>query len=256
MAARTIDEVLAQLDDIIAYSKQAGEVGGYFAALYRRVTAGVKQGIADGQFEDGARMEALDVCFANRYLEAWHQHHRHKERPTTAWLYAFRTADAGRGLIIQHLLLGMNAHINLDLAIAAAQTAPGSAYPKMEGDFMAINSLLAGLYADTEYALTQAAPLLKLMYRLNQKPLAEAVCNFSIIKARQAAWEAGYRLSILPTTLQHLEIEALDYSTTTLAGMIYNPAQELTTLYKTIRAAEINKVARVISLIETATAPP
>ncbi len=248
MSARTIDEVLEQLDEIIAVSKREADVGGYFAALYRRVTAGVKDGIAAGRFEDGPRMEALDVRFANRYLEAWYQHRR-GERPTMAWLYAFRTADGKRGLILQHLLLGMNAHINLDLAIAAAQTAPGSAYRKMERDFMEINNLLGGLYADTEYALTQAAPLLRLLDRLNHKPLAEAVCNFSIVKARQAAWEAGLRLSILPPRLQAGEIAALDHSTTLLAGMICNPAQEITTLYKTIRAGEVRDVATVIGLI-------
>jgi hypothetical protein len=254
MPARTIDEVLDQLDTIIAISKREAHVGGYFAALYRRVTAGVKTGIAEGRFEDGARMEQLDVCFANRYIEAWEQHRR-GDSPTTAWLYAFRIADAKRGLILQHLLLGMNAHINLDLAIAAAQTAPGVAYPKMERDFMAINALLGALFDDTEYALTQAFPPLRLIRLLNRKPMAEAVSNFSITKARQAAWEAGKQLSVLPAPQQLAEINALDQRTTTLAGMIYNGAYDLTTLYKTIRLAEKAEVAAVIELIETATAP-
>lgn len=254
MPARTIDEVLDKLDEIIAISKREEHVGGYFAALYRRVTAGVKSGIAGGQFEDGARMEQLDVCFANRYIEAWEQHRR-GDTPTTAWLYAFRIADAKRGLILQHLLLGMNAHINLDLAIAAAQTAPGAAYPKMEGDFMAINALLGSMFDNTEYALTQAFPPLKLLRLLNRKPMAEAVSNFSIAKARQAAWEAGKRLSLLSPTRQAPDIVALDQSTTTLAGMIYNGAYDLTTLYKTIRFAEKAGVSEVIELIETATAP-
>lgn len=254
MPARTIDEVLEKLDEIIAITKRDQHVGGYFAALYRRVTAGVKRGIAEGQFEDGARMEQLDVCFANRYIEAWEQHRR-GDTPTTAWLYAFRIADAKRGLILQHLLLGMNAHINLDLAIAAAQTAPGTAYPKMERDFMAINGLLGSMFDDTEYALTQAFPPLKLLRLLNRKPMAEAVSNFSIAKARQAAWEAGKRISALSPSQQTSEIITLDQSTTTLAGMIYNGAYDLTTLYKTIRRAEKAEVPMVIELIETATAP-
>jgi len=254
MPAKTIDEVLDQLDDIIAISKREAAMGGYFAALYRRVTAGVKTGIAEGRFEDGVRMEQLDVCFANRYIEAWEQHRR-SDNPTTAWLYTFRIADAKRGLILQHLLLGMNAHINLDLAIAAAQTAPGAAYPAMERDFMAINALLATLYSDTEYALTEAFPPLRLLRLLNRKPMAEAVSNFSIVKARQAAWEAGKRLAVLSSKLQAPEIATLDQSTTTLAGMIYNGAYDLTTLYKTIRMAEKAEVPAIIELIETATAP-
>jgi len=66
-AARTIDEVIDQLDDIIALSIREQNRLGYFAALYRKVTAKVKEGIAEGRFDNGPRMERFDVTFANRY---------------------------------------------------------------------------------------------------------------------------------------------------------------------------------------------
>ena len=59
--AKNIDEVIAQLTDIIDISRQEPGRLGYFAALYRKVTINVKQGILNGRFEDGARMERLDV---------------------------------------------------------------------------------------------------------------------------------------------------------------------------------------------------
>ena len=71
MQAQTIDDVIDQLDDIILWAKVSTSRLGYFAALYRRVTIKVKQGIADGLFTDGKRMEHLDVVFANRYLDAF-----------------------------------------------------------------------------------------------------------------------------------------------------------------------------------------
>lgn len=254
MPAKTIDDVLDELDAIIAVSKREAQMAGYFAALYRRVTAGVKAGIAEGKFEDGERMEQLDVRFANRYLEAWGQHRR-GEAPTAAWLYAFRIADAKEGLILQHLLLGMNAHINLDLAIAAAQTAPGNAYPLLERDFMAINQMLGSMFDAIEFALAIAFPPLRLLRLLNRKPMAQAIANFSIVKARQAAWEAGKRMAMVEPSLHPAKIATLDQNTTTLAGMIYNGAYDLTTLYKTIRRAENAEVSAVIEIIEKA-APP
>jgi hypothetical protein len=69
--AQTIDEVIARLDDIIADCKQRQSRIGYFAALYRRMTVEVQTGIAQKNFEDGNRMEQLDVIFANRYLQAY-----------------------------------------------------------------------------------------------------------------------------------------------------------------------------------------
>lgn len=96
---------------------------GYFAALYRRVTMAVKQGVADNIFQDGARMERLDVIFANRYLDAL-QEFRNGQPTTMSWRAAFQAAAHWYPLVLQQLLVGMNAHINLDLGVAAACCAP------------------------------------------------------------------------------------------------------------------------------------
>ncbi|CAN0563847.1 unnamed protein product, partial [Laminaria digitata] len=69
--ATTIDEVILALDEIIAHAKRDASRLGYFAALYRRVTIKIKEGIASGIYEDPERMEQLDVIFANRYLTAY-----------------------------------------------------------------------------------------------------------------------------------------------------------------------------------------
>ena len=61
----TIDEVLAQLTQIIADAEKTGDRIGYFSALYYKVTAKVKEGIDKNEFENGPRMERLDVLFAS-----------------------------------------------------------------------------------------------------------------------------------------------------------------------------------------------
>ncbi len=101
--AQNIDEVIARLTDIIDISRQEPGRLGYFAALYRKVTISVKQGILNGRFEDGARMEMLDVNFANRYLEAYELHSK-GETPTASWQVSFEAAGHWRPLILQHLL--------------------------------------------------------------------------------------------------------------------------------------------------------
>src|SRR5512141_593547 len=110
--ARTIDEVIARLDEIIEQAMRDRDRLGFFAVLYRTVTKAVKEGIAAGRFENGPRMERLDVAFANRYLEAFDRHRRGLE-PTRSWRAAFAAGSHRRVVIMQHLLLGMNAHINL-----------------------------------------------------------------------------------------------------------------------------------------------
>jgi len=70
-AINTIDEVIEALDSIIKQAEDKSDTAGYFAALYRKVTLRVKQGIVNNEFEDGSRMEQLDVIFASRYIDAY-----------------------------------------------------------------------------------------------------------------------------------------------------------------------------------------
>jgi len=66
-------------------------------------------------------MERLDVTFANRYLDAVARHRAGRET-TRAWGVAFAALGRWPPIVIQHQMLGMNAHINLDPGIAAAET--------------------------------------------------------------------------------------------------------------------------------------
>src|SRR5215207_8262817 len=116
-----IDGVIERLGAIIKDCIARKDRLGYFAALYNRVTIAVKEGIAKGKFDDGARMERLDVLFANRYIAAY-EAYRAGELPSTAWFKAFNAAQGPGPIVLQHLVAGMNAHINLDLGIAAART--------------------------------------------------------------------------------------------------------------------------------------
>ena len=81
MSATTIDEVIERLGAIIEESVRTESRLGYFASLYNRVTITVRDGVKTGRFEDNARMERLDVLFANRYLDAYDAYRR-GEPPT------------------------------------------------------------------------------------------------------------------------------------------------------------------------------
>ena len=116
----TIDEVIDRLDELIGWAATEKSRLGYFAALYRGVTVKVREGVATGAFEDGPRMERFDVIFANRYLDAVRVY-REGNNPSRSWLFAFESAKGVRPVVLQHLLLGINAHINLDLGVAAAE---------------------------------------------------------------------------------------------------------------------------------------
>ena len=73
-----IHDVIYELDAIVKECKATGNRLGYFAALYKAMTQSVLTGIETGYFDDGKRMERLDVLFAKRYLDAWNSYAQHQ----------------------------------------------------------------------------------------------------------------------------------------------------------------------------------
>ncbi len=215
MTARTIDEVIGRLEAIIEESAAGGDRAGYFAALYNRVTLRVKSGIAGGEFDDGPRMERLDVAFANRYLgalDAW----RGGQAPGRSWLAAFEGSQRGDLTVLQHLVLGMNAHINLDLGVAAAQTCPGDQIGGLRGDFDRINQVLASLLCTVEGELDRLEPVLGFAAKVArgaQDHLADALID----EARDGAWRFATSLAALPSGEQQAAIRWRDLEVTALA---------------------------------------
>ena len=70
------------------------------------------------------------------------------------WKCAFDGCGNKSLTVIQHLLLGINTHINLDLAIAAATVAPGNNIQALAGDFNQINNEIASLVDDIQQCMS------------------------------------------------------------------------------------------------------
>ncbi|MBW3570976.1 MAG: hypothetical protein KY467_07710 [Gemmatimonadetes bacterium] len=159
---QTIEQVIERLNGILDDSLRGAHRIGYFAALYERVTTNVRRALVAGNvFQDNPRMERLDVVFANRFLAAWDAH-ASGGTPTLSWQAAFALLDDPGPLVVQHLLVGMNAHINLDLGIAAATVARSpQALESLWPDFKTINDVLSRLVIVVEDELGQVSPRLK-----------------------------------------------------------------------------------------------
>ena len=250
MAARaeTIDQIIERITEIVDEAKADRSRSGYFAALYRKVTIQVKKGIEDGFFDDGERMERLDIIFAQRYLDAFEEY-RSGGTLTQSWLFALEATEQWWPIVLQHLLLGMNAHINLDLGIAAARTAPHEQLPDLQDDFNKINTILASLVGGVEDELAQIWITLGLLDRFLGN-IDEAIINFSMKKARDHAWSVAERLAPLNEAEQAREIERLDSEMLKLARLVRYPGIVGGTVNKIIRLGERGTVLRIIEILE------
>ncbi len=245
--AATIDQVIERLTAIVEESKADRSRRGYFAALYRKVTIQVKQGIDEGFFDDGPRMKRLDVIFANRYLDAFDQY-RSGGTPTQSWVFAFAVSEQRWPIVLQHLLLGMNAHINLDLGIAAARTVPAEQLPDLQSDFNKINTILASLVSGVQQELAQIWVTLRLLNRYLGS-VETSLINFSMNKARDHAWSVAQRVAPLNEAAQATEIEQLDSGVLKLARHVRHPGVVGSLVTKTIRAGERGTIPRIIDIL-------
>lgn len=244
MPGRTIEEVIADLDQIIAWSLEEENRIGYFAAMYRKVTAAVGQAITAGEFEDAARMTTLDVVFADRYIAAFHEQ-RSLAHPTESWAVAFRGNRRRRLLIVQQLLTGMNAHINLDLGIAAATVAPGSEIAGLRNDFNTINDVLGRLVEGFVAEVERFSPWIRMLGHIGGRSQG-VVIKFSIDRARDEAWEFAETLAAAPPEDWQAMIAARDVTVARFGQFLQHPGTFLPLGLLVIRARETNDVRRVI----------
>ena len=243
-----INGVLLELDKIIAQCEKEGSRQAYFAVLYRRMTEAVHKGISDHIFENGSRMEKLDVIFAKRYINAWYCY-RNASPCSLSWKTAFDACEKNNLTVVQHLMLGINTHINLDLSIATAETAPDNDIFKMEADYNRINDIIAGAANELQIRLEKIWwPMKWLTHIANNRQ--KAVVNFSISKARQAAWANAVAMALTDGPAEQHYVTGLDQTVDSIANGIINPGISAGLLLKIVHWAEERDVGKIITLLK------
>jgi hypothetical protein len=246
--ATSINEVITELNKIIEWSKLQQSRIGYFASLYRNMTLAVQQGITNKVFDDGERMEHLDVTFANRYLQAW-QSYNNKQKCSASWQKTFDLCNTNNLVVLQHLILGINTHINLDLAIAAAETCPGEKIYDLQNDFEKINVVIATQSQVMQNTLCKIWFPLKLLSSISNHR-QDAVINFSIDEARKASWASAVVLALVQGEARDNYIAMMDNTVVQIADRIIKPPFFTTLLLKIILMMESKNVSKIIDELQ------
>ena len=209
----TIDTVADELrQDALA----ATDAIGYFAALYSQVTHRISESIKNGTFRDPTEMDAFACSFASLYTGAFAQT---IPRPR-CWQATWDVAGDGSLLIVQHLLLAINAHVNHDLPFAVVAAADqrgdiGSIRP----DFDAVNDVLAATYVDVQRQLDTVSRWTSTAASIG----GGRVFNFSLTLARRQAWDAAQRIYTLDAAGRQRYEAELDRLVCVLAYLITKP---------------------------------
>jgi len=243
---KNIDEVLLRMDEIVIECKADKSRIGYFAILYRQVTRRIREGVLAQEFEDNDRMVKLDVIFAGRFIEAY-ESWKQGQRPTESWFVAFETTEKNNYLVLQHLFLGINAHINLDLGIAAVEAVEVEPIEGIQNDFNTINSVLAELVEGVKTNISTVSPLFGWLIPL-AKGRDELLLNFSIQVARDGAWK--YAEEYYSCKDRQASVVERDLIIAKLANKLINPGKFLVFMVKMVGFVEWKSVPMTMDQLD------
>ena len=162
-----------------------------FALLYLRTTEGMRDANNAGEFSDPAFWDAEVIpTFAAYYLDAYAAWQRGDHRDVDpAWRIAFQ-AKPQRLTCTQLIYLGINAHVNNDLAFMIEEMGPRYTYP----DHKHVDDVLFFRTRPVVYPEIQRDLCPGLF--TEQVP---TTADRDIVAWRQLAWENAQRLLSAPT---------------------------------------------------------
>jgi len=239
-AYRTVDDVIHGLGRIEQHFLARRDRRGVFATAYLEITRAIERSRTDGGFLDSRWTARYLVRFANLYRTALLDYEEGRSgRVPKAWRISFDAARADTGLVIQHLVLGINAHINHDLAIALHEVGIDPERAKRYADHVQINRILERATEGMKHRVAALyAPILLRLDRAVGR-LDDDVTNFSIPKAREHAWAFAVALAGTRSEGDHALLRrALDDQAAVLARMVLAPPTRHPLFLNTVRFVE------------------
>ncbi|HEU5318678.1 MAG TPA: DUF5995 family protein, partial [Chloroflexota bacterium] len=131
---------------------------------------------------------------------------------------------------------------------AAALVSPGSTLPALRRDFDAINAILCAMLDEVQDRLARIWPLMALLDHVGCRT-DEAVMQFSILRARDAAWDVATTLARLDGEQAARELARVDEWTAVLARLIRTPGVTVSLANLAIRVGELRGVPRVLDAL-------
>ncbi len=220
---------------------------GLFAYVYRRTTAQILKEVELGSFEDNERMVKFDVAFANFYIDAYHAYSSGLQI-SKSWHFAFTKTEEPL-TILQHVMLGINTHINLDLALAVNAVMSGEELLEIERDFNRVNRILSEIVNEMQDRLGRVSPLLFLLDMVGENS-DEKIINFSMAKARGVSWSNSNLLWSLGIEHQQEAIKEMDLVVLKLGEIISSPKSKIVGfLLSVIGRFEEKNIGKVITTL-------
>lgn len=219
---QSVPEVISSFEWLENEFFQQEDLRGVFTTAYLHITRSITKAIQEKTFQNNAWSEIYLLRFANLYRTALLNYEVSDDTfVPKSWRVAFDLAKNKEGLIIQHLLLGINAHINHDLAIALYDVKIDPDRDQKYADHTEINLILEK--ATDELKLKVAEKYAPIFERLDRAfgTIDDELTGFSIPKAREHAWSFAIALTAAQSEIERKILrKSLDEQAAVLSNLI------------------------------------
>ncbi len=184
-----------------------------FLNCYGLMSRNMIRGLEEGQFRDSVWVDRLMHHFADYYFNALEQYERKEQEPPPVWRQVHDSSRKNKLLALQHLLLGVNAHINYDLVLALsdvlrsewARLTPAKREERYL-DHTHVNTVIART-VDTvqDQVIEEHTPWMDVIDRLCGN-LDEWLISSLICRWREEVWSYAVRLLNAPSSAEREQL--------------------------------------------------
>ncbi|HEX8226692.1 MAG TPA: DUF5995 family protein [Candidatus Saccharimonadales bacterium] len=195
---------LERLDHDLPATRLAGVRN--FNTTYLIITQNVRAAIRKGMFEHAGFINHFDGQFARYYLAALSDYQDGKPTPP-AWHQAFDAALDGASAPLRYTGLGVNAHVNNDIAQVLRDC---KASERHYGDYLLVNDIIA----DSVYQVLDSIDTPRRLKapispkRTILQPMYKQVMKFYVRRWRGRAWQNYLGLLDRRITIRDIEASA------------------------------------------------
>jgi hypothetical protein len=195
-----------------------------FASVYALTTQRMAESIDANEYTNTDWMKSYQTEFANHYRKALNAYVlQQRSQVPNAWLMAFDAASGGQTLIIQDALLGMNAHINYDLAFAIEKVKITPNTTSRYLDHTRVNAVLSEVGDEIVAALGSLYGASYAAVDAAFGPADELFLAVGMATARQNAWNNAVLLKNSQFWNRWIVVGAIDLGAVTNANLVLAP---------------------------------
>lgn len=194
-----------RMDSLIDEWQQRQDRRVDFLRCYRLMTGNMLLAIKKGEFHDGPWVQQLLDHFADYYFTALANYEQDRPETPAVWTTTHRAAVQPKTLLLQNLLLGINAHINYDLVLTLYdvlapewQALSATARRQRYEDHRRVNTVIGRTVDAVQDSIVEPKePLMQIVDAL-LGPVDELTASLMIRRWREEVWRHTLQMLAAP----------------------------------------------------------